>query len=121
MAVFSNMIDVSASNAYIIYMEINPSHNKECQRLICLQNGKCLPQNSNAAQLVKQIKNNSEPSTSKPHANPSSPVFGLKRGRCHICTYDIKANKHSLKCDSCKKFVFQSHHTKNITCKTCDL
>lgn len=136
MAIFSNMIDVSATNAYIIHTEINPSYYKESQRLIRrrlfikelamalvtphIENRKGLPQKPNAAQLVKQIRSNSEPSTSKTLENPLSPVCGRKRGRCHICIYDIKANKHASKCDVCKKFVCQSHHTKNIICKSCE-
>jgi len=117
MALFSNMIDVSAYNAFVIYCEIYPSWNnilKYKRRLFLEELGRCLAKNeiiqrksiphvSKAADMVKSLQSS--------HNNP-----GQKRGRCYMCKID---RKHSNKCEICKRFLCSDHCHVSTKCDNC--
>lgn len=129
-AVFCNMLDISAYNAFVIFTELNPAWNsnkkKIKRRLFLLDLGfalvrpyigdrSSLPYGKNASALVKDIQNreNISPSpslssssaatsnsSSKRRLSHSEPT--KKRARCQICPYRSNANTHSVRCDMCK-------------------
>lgn len=135
MAVFGNIVDVSAFNAYIIYTSIDPSYKKKQmsyrRRFFIkdlatalttphIQRRKNLPSGSNAAELVKNIQSIETFTKEMPKVQGSTLGKCGKRGRCHMCTYDLNGNKHSAKCSSCQKFVCPNHLKKIILCSKCD-
>ena len=130
MALFSNMVDVSAYNAFVIFTDINPNYQKDKQnhrRRIFLkdlataliephiQRRSVLPRAINASLFVQKVQS-SVPGTAQ--ASVSQPAS--KRGRCFLCEYDVNGNKQSTKCGMCNKFVCKEHLNKLIICTKCE-
>lgn len=125
-AVFCNMLDVSACNAYVIFKEIIPKWNipvrRDNRRLFLLDLCAALvlpyvkshtakPRGSNAGELFHQLKTGViEP----------PPACGCKRGRCQLCPNPGNTNVHSNICGICHKFVCNGHHTRFTICSRCD-
>ena len=116
MALFCNMMDISAYNAFVIYSEIKPIWNqrKKYKRRIFLEElskslvkeeiirRKRVPQGNNAVNLVKSLQ-----------PSPSA----AKRGRCYICKNDTK---YSTKCDKCMRFLCSEHSKIIKKCNNCN-
>lgn len=138
-AVFCNMLDISALNAYIIYIELNPNWNYTKKnlrrRLFLIEIGNSLvrsyiesrertPRSDHAVAVVREIQGvpdenlppEPQPSTSRNRLqhHPST----NKRARCHLCPKLRNANVHSARCDKCRKAVCPNH--RYILCEKCE-
>lgn len=138
-ALFSNMIDVSAYNSFVIWTDINTNWNcnKKFKRRIYLVElaeqlihphilrRERLPYGSASKSLVQNIQAtervSSSPSTSsalKRKAKPHQPSVGpTQRKRCFYCPQGPNSNKYSTNCSSCQNFICNDH--KIILCNNC--
>ncbi|KAL1266164.1 hypothetical protein QQF64_001839 [Cirrhinus molitorella] len=128
MVIFSKMLDVSAYNAFVLWVEINPSWNngrKYRRRLFLEELGRALvaplmqrrenvPQNLAAQNIVKKA----EVSCTPVKATLSSPVIPGKRKRCQVCERKKDA-KTSLVCSECNKYVCGTHAVTTVRCQEC--
>lgn len=106
MAIFYNMIDISALNAFIVWISLNPEWEKQTRhkrRLFLLELGKSLIRQSSV-----DIDNGRSPT---PIREPPK-----KRVRCSYCPRD-KDRKCSTVCTKCGKNICKEH-SKNI-CPNC--
>lgn len=144
MALFCNMLDISACNAFIIYTKMNPDwnfHKKNIRKrlfLVELGHALCspyiqqrvrLPRNPNALAVINGIRNPELPSTSAqatqeqptPSRDESLPLLHRpvvkKRARCHMCPPRSDSNNHATRCDMCVKYICPSHYYK--ICERC--
>lgn len=128
-ALFSNMIDVSAYNSYVIWTEMNPAwnFNKNFRRRLYLVEladqlinehilrRKVLPHGPSARNLVNNIQQQndltgaSQCSKQNTTNTPLSSNLPNKRQRCFFCQHGRNSNKYSTKCDTCKKFICKEH------------
>lgn len=140
MAVFSNIIDISALNAYIIYNEIDPNwmqSQKHTKRKCFLrelamslaspymEQRQKLPRNELSVAFLAKFAtkniddiNDSTPGPSKKQKTLKAPK--VKRARCQKC-YHLGENKNkwtSSCCYLCKKPCCNEKHAKNI-CVDC--
>jgi hypothetical protein len=105
MVIFYNMLDVSALNAFIIWMHLKPdweSKTSHRRRLFLLELGKS---------LVQANREKNGPIYRNPAEN------SRKRGRCVYCDRS-KDLKHSTICALCEKFVCKAH--AKIICNMCN-
>lgn len=134
LALFCNLLDISAVNAFVIFTSLNPDWNyarrKYRRRLFLKELGKslaygmianrsCRPRTQNALSVVNTIQGNPSggsaccvvsagnlPNSQKlTHASPTR-----KRARCFKCTYRASGNLHNSRCDKCKRHVCKMHH-----------
>lgn len=115
MAVFCNMLDVSALNAFVTFIALFPNwknsktnHNIR-RRLFIEELGlnlvekqitkrKKQPQSNDASSVIQRIREIRHlPSTSK-------------RGRCYICTYKNNKNLFATRCEKCRNFICAEHN-----------
>lgn len=123
-ALFYNMLDISAYNAYVVFLKINPNwnENKKYKRRIFLEDlgmdlisGEIsrrpnMPQSSPAKAFVKSLqKDSAEVSQTK----------NLKRGRCFFCPSRSNSTKYANKCCECQKFICKTHSETKIVCNEC--
>lgn len=104
MALFYNMVDVSALNAFIIWMHLKPDWNESSdhrRRRFLLELGKSL------------IQANQERRVQMP---PPLPQKAQKRGRCSYCARSNDL-KQSTFCSVCAKFVCNEH--SRVVCYVC--
>lgn len=132
-ALFTNMLDVSGCNAFIVFTALNPSWNisKKAQRrrlfLVELGESLCLPfieqrrtmpRGAHAIAMVNTLRNSpdifGETSTATTEANQSS--FSMqhapqirKRATCSYCKRSQSRNVHSKRCDNCLNHVCPQH------------
>ena len=105
MALFYNIIDIAAYNAFLLYIEKNPEfslkHKKQSRRqfLKILTNS-----------LLTAIPNDGTP------AKRDKP----ERGSCAICQGG-KRPRSRVACDICLRFVCDSHRKSAIICRDCTL
>lgn len=136
-AMFEHLLDLSAVNAYIIYIEIFPEWNarKKYKRRIFLQElGEALcnphierrrrmPRAHNAALvLARSVRGDVPPLNNESVVRPAELAHdpaSQKRARCYKCPYTLNANKHSTRCDKCMKYICTAHHYK--VCEDCSL
>lgn len=114
MAVFCNMLDVSALNAFVTFVSLFPDWKNERsnhnirRRLFIEELGMALveqhiakrktqPQTSDAADICDEIR----PIRHLPYTS--------KKGRCHICTYKKNKNIFATRCGKCANFVCADH------------
>ncbi|KAM4613310.1 piggyBac transposable element-derived protein 4-like [Polymixia lowei] len=123
-AVFHNMIDVSAYNAYVVWKAINPLWNEGkhyMRRLFLAELGKALvtpviqqrmhlPHTPASASLVKSMQYT-------PDIPPAAPCQGQKRKRCKPC--GPRDRKTSLVCQKCNAYVCKEHSTTIVYCQLC--
>lgn len=119
------MLDISAFNAFIIFCQVNPqwNSNKLHKRRIFLETlgeelakpyinqRKNLPRGSASSEIVRNIQTSLQvlkPSTS------STSNMNNKRGRCKLCTRDIKT---TFNCYKCKRYICKRHC--NSICEDC--
>ena len=136
-AVFGNMIDISALNAYIIFKKINPNwhSNQKTMRRIFLRElalslatpymniRKGIPRTEPSASVLSAFSSSSlERSTStlcesvQKRSKSESP-----KARCHICfskKTETKNNLYQTMCCFCKKGVYKDTHNRNV-CINC--
>lgn len=147
LALFQNMLDISACNALVIFLANNPhwphAQKKARRRLFLIELGEALvtpfisqrkhmPQGRRAQNVICDVQGiprepSPVPSTSSGDTARSSPVTWLsnlrhteptkKRARCHMCPYATNANTHATKCDKCKRAVCTQH--RFLICDSC--
>ncbi|XP_058645114.1 piggyBac transposable element-derived protein 4-like isoform X1 [Onychostoma macrolepis] len=128
MVIFFNMLDVSAYNAFVLWMEINHSWNKGKKyrrRLFLEELGKALvaplmkrrenvPRTPASKSLVKKAQASSLPAEDA----YLSPVTPAKRKRCEVCDRK-KDTKTSLTCSECNIYICGSHAVITAHCQAC--
>lgn len=123
-ALFSNMIDVSAYNSYVIWTEINPAWNCKKnfkRRLYLVELAEQMidahilrrtkkPRGQLARDLVQNMQEaQCSSSVVRPLVTKNDTPY--KRQRCFFCPHHKNSSKHSNTCDVCKKFICQVHKT----------
>lgn len=132
--VFSNMVDISAYNAFVLFTAANDRWMEGClaKRRIFLENlgkqlvtpyiksRKTLPRAPFSLEIARKIREASETaSTSTQHEenNVVTAKKAFKRNRCQLC---VKTdNKTSLICVICKKFICKQHSNTTVLCTRC--
>lgn len=144
LALFENMFDISACNAFALFVHLKPDwkikEKNYRRRLFLIEIGKeltrayidrrqCIPRGKRARDVVCDIKGipcDSSPSASSSSSAPS-PIPWLsnlrrttptkKRARCSMCPKTSNANVHSARCDKCKNAICTDH--RFILCNKC--
>lgn len=136
--VFSNILDISAYNAFILFTSANDGWNEGClaKRRYFLENlgmqlttpyikkRKTLPRAPFSREIAKKIRDltqrDQEPPTStQSEERNSGPIEkATKRSRCQLCPKTD--NKTPLVCLTCKKFVCKQHSKTIILCTQCN-
>ena len=115
MALFCNLLDVSALNAFVLFVQMFPewqatkTNMNIRRRLFIEQLGMSLvdpyiagrpsrPRTSDAAAICDE---------GRPfrHLTPTT-----KRGRCYVCTYKNNKNTYATRCGKCAKYICAEHH-----------
>ncbi|XP_058627857.1 uncharacterized protein LOC131538063 [Onychostoma macrolepis] len=132
MAIFANILDVSALNAFVLWSQINPSWNrgKQFKRRLFLEDlgralvlplmlrRKNIPRTPVSLSLLIQSRSTSAADLPGPFAAPGP---SARRGpypmrkRCRYCF--LKENKTSSVCAKCNAFTCKAHSI--IICKMC--
>jgi len=110
MVLFYNLLDVSALNAFIIWIHLNPNWMNGIlykRRIFLAELGKQLVKDNAVRRAVKSPISSSHSSAG---ANPA----GRKRGRCVLCPRS-KDVKHNMTCSKCHLFVCKDH----LACYNC--
>lgn len=126
MVLFSNMLDISAYNGFVIWTEIYPSwnNNKKYKRRLFLEDlGFALinpeierrPAKSHDF-CAKTYQENIQSANTKDKQDKPS----LKRARCFMCPQLSNSTKFSTKCNKCNKFICKVHSNIEIKCKKCE-
>ena len=130
-ALFSNLIDLSALNGFVIYKEINPQWNasKRSKRRLYLEalglelvndhmaSRSRIPRTAASAQMVEAVQANLQPSTSNRIATKRQ---ASKRFTCAVCPSKI-CRKTFERCSVCNKPVCPQHRTTTTkTTSYCD-
>ncbi|KAK7121548.1 hypothetical protein R3I93_022589 [Phoxinus phoxinus] len=127
MVVFSNMLDVSALNAFVLWSEINPAWNagKKFRRRIFLeelgkalvspqiQRRKSVPRGAASLMMLNRIR---QPSLENIPCT-STVISPNKRKRCHACTSNRK--KTSTVCGKCREYICKEHSVTITCCHKC--
>ena len=127
LVIFFNQIDVSAYNAFVLWMMINPNWNrKKCQkrRMFLLElarelvqplisRRKVLPHTPASASLVAEIQQGPSTSAAAPPRPPAVPL-NPPRKRCSFCKTDSKVCTTCHKCglSVCKMY-------RIVSCTSC--
>ena len=101
MAILYNNVDISALNAFIIWMAINPEW-----EINATHRRRIFP-----LQLGKELVGQAEPTEVEPRAQGTTDEPAKKRQRCSFCPRD-KDKKSGVMCSHCKRTVCKEH------CKT---
>lgn len=123
MALFCNMLDISALNAYIIFTHIFSDWNRKKtninirRRLFLEELGEALTvpfatNRSHPPRMSQQFHAELHPQTSMSHLQPNN-----KRGRCYICSSKNNRNVFASRCEKCARFICASH--KYSICHNC--
>ena len=110
MVLFYNLLDVSALNAFIIWIHLNPNWMNGIlykRRIFLTELGKQLVKDNAVRRAVKS------PISSSPSSAGANPA-GRKRGRCVLCPRS-KDVKHNMTCSKCHSFVCKDH----LACYNC--
>lgn len=115
MVVFYNLLDISAINAYVIWIHANPEWKKSAshkRRLFLEKLGMELLEQHLAVMAEQQSRKRQQEEVRLPVS--SVPAVTGKRGRCVLCprSGDLK---HCTKCSKCQKFLCKEH----ILCSRC--
>lgn len=132
MAVFANIIDISALNAFIIYKEVDPNWSIDKKTRArreflpelglslakpYMKNRNFIPRSKPLASIVEELSDDI-PSTSSKQPK-KTPLTGRKR--CHICVKegrDSKDNKYETVCTFCDGGACKKVHNRNV-CVSC--
>ena len=107
---FSNILDMSCYNAFVLYCDIFPEYNKRKsnKRLLFLTElGLELSRNYREEKMFSGISRNVQNVSEKP----------MRRSRCNVCPRTID-RKTSTKCNECKNFICSKHSI--IKCINCN-
>ncbi|KAL3969261.1 leucine-rich repeat-containing G protein-coupled receptor 6 [Sarotherodon galilaeus] len=134
LVIFFDMLDISAYNAFVIWMAVNKDWNKgklQRRRLFLEELGKalvrpkilrrqCVPRTPASAAIVRQIQeeNAGTPSTrptEPPSAKPEVSVSNKKK-RCKVSGPKLD-RKTQYTCSKCKKYICNTHTVK--LCPSC--
>ena len=124
MALFDTIIDISAYNAILLWMEIDPDWNKGVsfkRRLFLQELGMSLvqsnlavrptlPRTPNAKHVCEAARADLNTTAAPDQSQPS------KRRRCYLCKAD---NKVSTVCCQCQKYACKQHDAVTYKCNTC--
>lgn len=131
-AVFSDIIDISAVNAFVLMLEVDPNWNlkqNHRRRTFLEELGtalvkpeiirrKYMPRNKNSqetAEFVCQVEKSQDNGNSKPISQGITSE--KKRSRCQLCPK--KDRKTRFNCVECKKYVCLEHQKSAIYCLNC--
>lgn len=125
-ALFCNMLDVSACNAFIVYIAMNPDWNaskkNSRRRLFLIEVGESLcysymdkrkntPRSKDAAALLRSVQGFPE-DENQPGPSGMSITHApktQKRATCAYCKRSENRNVHNKRCDKCLNFVCPKH------------
>lgn len=116
-ALFANMLDVSACNAFVIWTAINPEWNRSKhfrRRLFLEELGFELLEDE------KQQRKTQPYGTVARKLHHPQEEKNTKRGRCHFCENKSNSTKYNTKCMNCNLFVCKNHSHVEIICNTCN-
>ncbi|XP_071315182.1 piggyBac transposable element-derived protein 4-like [Trachinotus anak] len=127
-ALFHNILDVSAFNAYVVWTAIHPTWNQGKsfkRRLFLAELGKALvtpliqrrqhiPRTPASASRVRSVQ---APAPAAALAALPQQGHGQKRKRCELCA--PRDNKTSLRCCKCDAYVCKAHSDLSVTCHSC--
>ncbi|XP_034147179.1 piggyBac transposable element-derived protein 4-like [Esox lucius] len=133
LAVFHNIIDVSAYNAFVIWRELNPgwmTRKRNKRRVFLEQLGKALvtplmerrariPRTHSSAALVKAAQSaraGVRPEGLEAAARAPGPAPASKRKRCQSCPPKKDCKTHTV-CSGCKRYVCK--RCTHAYCPTC--
>ncbi|XP_056269742.1 uncharacterized protein LOC130193292 [Pseudoliparis swirei] len=135
LVIFFDMLDISAYNAFVIWMALNPEWNRgklQRRRLFLEELGKALvkpqilrrqhvPRTSASAATVRRIQENnagapSTQPTEPPSAEPEVAAGSNKKKRCEVCGPKTD-RKTQYTCIKCKKYICNTHTVK--LCHSC--
>ncbi|XP_034390351.1 piggyBac transposable element-derived protein 4-like [Cyclopterus lumpus] len=135
LVIFFDILDISAYNAFVIWMALNPEWNGgklQRRRLFLEELGKALvkpqilrrqhiPRTSASAATLRRIQedNASAPSTQPtepPSAEPEVAAGSNKKKRCEVCGPKTD-RKTQYTCIKCKKYICNTHTVK--LCHSC--
>lgn len=136
MALFCNILDVSAVNAFVVYTKMFPQYHIDekasRRRLFLKELGTALvrplilkrsryPRAPNAVEVVRNMREQQrvEQADQPRRRREPAPVGPppAKRARCSVCPYCSTGNLHSTRCDKCNKTACASHMYK--ICHNC--
>lgn len=145
LALFQNMLDISAVNALVLFLDVKPqwklAEKNYRRRLFLIELGKALcedymlsrthmPRGERSRDVIynaKGISREGTPSTSSGVSTTSSPVPWLsqlnhtpatkKRARCRLCHNKANSNAYTARCDRCNRAVCSTH--RFIVCENC--
>lgn len=136
MTVFSNIIDISALNALIIFKDIHPTWQETqkttIRRKFLKELGLALaqpymatrvrkPRAETAARLLTDISLDAPSCSSNPPKQPKIVPSQIKgRARCYLCYENRSASKNNVFetiCCFCKKAACKKEHNRNICVK----
>ena len=106
MAIYYNMVDISALNAFIVWMAINPEWEIKAthrRRIFLLQ-------------LGKELVGHAELTEAEPRDQETTDEPAKKRQRCSFCPRE-KDEKSSVYCNKCRRIVCKEH--SKIVCLHC--
>lgn len=132
MVVFHNILDVSAYNAFVLWMAINPGWNAQKtfkRRLFLEELGRALttphierrtgiPRAPASADLMREVQAQSSSRPAGPPP-PEGTKGGKKRQRCQRCP-SSKDKKNSTTCDKCGKYICAQHTHTVKSCHSCN-
>jgi len=113
---FYNLFDVSALNAFIIWIHLNPNCMNGVlykRRIFLIELGKQLVKD-NAARRAVMSPISSSPS---PAGTNTNSIAGKKRGRCMLCPRS-KDVKHNITCSKCAHLLAKITWLATIIVKT---
>nr|XP_023697146.1 piggyBac transposable element-derived protein 4-like [Paramormyrops kingsleyae] len=134
LVIFFDMLDISAYNAFVIWMSLSPEWNRgklQKRRLFLEELGKTLvrpqigrrrhlPRTPVSAAIVRRIQEEDDGATSCQITEPSPAdpgiVAGNKKKRCEVCGPKMD-RKTQYTCTKCKKYICNTHTVK--LCPSC--
>ncbi|XP_067088064.1 piggyBac transposable element-derived protein 4-like [Osmerus mordax] len=133
LVIFFDMLDISAYNAFVIWMAMNPEWNRsklQRRRLFLEELGKALvtpqiqrrqhvPRTPASAAIMRriQVENASAPSTRPTEPPSAEPEVSVnKKKRCEVCGPKMD-RKTQYTCIKCKKYICNTHTVK--LCPSC--
>lgn len=119
--VFTNVLDISAVNAYVLFTKANPDWKKNSfrkRRLFIetlgmslvrehIRGREVLPRQKSAIEIVQSHQRETEEVGHSSHKEAHEGPASRKRGRCHLCPQSD--NKYQNKCARCGKYTCKSH------------
>lgn len=122
MAIFYNMLDVSAYNAFVVWTEVNPLWNKGKsfrRRLFLEELGSALVfPLMERRQFIPRTPASLSVLMEAQHLKSDQPC-PPKRRRCQVCDKEKKNRKTCVMCQKCKIPICKAHAVRAIHCLLC--